>query len=220
VTNGLLRTIYDERNVCDSIDSFARYDDTRERRPNLMYGEGIRTPVVAAAMAGISGGRLAAAVTNGGGFGFMSAGLGVQVSLRHAYLSLTCFVVLPGRAPSADKVIHEIDVARASLKDTRKGLLPIGVGFFGYELDAQPQMVKILDSVLNHRVLAIWLSFGEDLGKWVRYIREKERDRGVDRTLIFLQLPTAADAFKASSDWDIDAIVLQGWWILFSESSS
>lgn len=119
-------------------------------------------------------------------------------------------MVLAGRAPSADSVVHEIDIARASLKDSRNGLLPIGVGFFGYELDAHSQMVKILDSVLSHRVLAIWLSFGEDLGKWIRHIRENERDHGVERTLVFVQLPTAADAFKASNEWDIDAIVLQG----------
>ena len=114
-----------------------------------------------------------------------------------------------GRAGSADEVIREIDIARTSLKDPRKGLLPIGVGFFGYELDGQPQMVEILDTVLTRGVRSIWLSFGENLGRWVEHIRDKD-DRGVARTLIFIQLPTAADAFKASDEWDIDAIVLQG----------
>lgn len=121
------------------------------------------------------------------------------------------FVIPVGRAPSAAEVIREIDVARASLRGSWKSRLPIGVGFFGYELDAQPQMVKILDSVLSHGVRAIWLSFGEDLGKWIQRIREDDADRGTDRTLIFAQLPTAADAFKASAEWDLDAIVLQGW---------
>ena len=176
------------------------------RRYLTLFFKGIRTPVVAAAMAGVSGGRLAAAATNGGGFGFISAGLGVHTWLmrRQAHRQFTA-----GRAASVDEVIREIDTARTSLRDPRKGLLPIGVGFFGYELDAQPHMVKILDGVLTLGVRSIWLSFGENLGKWVEHIRDND-DRGVERTLIFIQLPTAADAFKASNEWDIDAIVLQG----------
>jgi nitronate monooxygenase len=36
--------------------------------------QGIQTPIIAAPMAGASGGALAAAVTLGGGFGFLAAG--------------------------------------------------------------------------------------------------------------------------------------------------
>lgn len=71
-------------------------------------------------------------------------------------------------------------------------------------------MVDILDLVMQQRARAIWLSFGTDLGKWIQYIRDNDRVRNGERTILFVQLPTAAEAQKANSDWDIDVIVLQG----------
>ncbi|KAF8316762.1 inosine monophosphate dehydrogenase [Clavulina sp. PMI_390] len=151
---------------------------------------GIRTPVVSAAMTGPSGGALAAAVTNAGGFGFMAT----------------------GRMEIKD-VVKELDIAKSALQTrpaTSPTPLPIGVGFFGFELDKQAHTVQMLDMMLQEPVQAIWLSFGVDLGKWIKYIRDSEKSRSAGRTVIFVQLPTSTDAKKASLEWDIDVIVLQG----------
>lgn len=88
---------------------------------------------------------------------------------------------------------------------TPKSSLPIGVGFFGFELDSSPQAVSILDGVLAENVRAVWLSFSANLAKWCRHIRER-----APNVIIVVQLPTTKDAVDAHDSWDVDVIVLQG----------
>lgn len=109
-----------------------------------------------------------------------------------------------GRVPSFDHAKKEIDIARTLLTET-KSPLPIGVGFFGFELDSSPEAVSILDAVLAENVSAIWLSFSVNLSKWCRYVRER-----APGTTILVQLPTTKDAVEAHDSWDVDVIVLQG----------
>jgi len=136
-----------------------------------------------------SGGALAAQVTLGGGFGFMSVG---YQNLRFAE--------------------KELAIARSLLSSSssrNSARLPIGIGFFGWELEQRPEAVETLKYILHQReVRSLWLSCGRDIPRWIRLIREVDRDG--ERTLIFVQVNTTAEAIEAYKHWDIDVLVLQG----------
>jgi nitronate monooxygenase len=89
--------------------------------------------------------------------------------------------------------------------------LPIGVGFIGWILDQKDALGsahEFLSVALDNNVRAIWLSFGVDLGKWIRYIRNKERNPGA--TTIFVQVNSVQQALVAINDWKADVVVAQG----------
>ncbi|THH15622.1 hypothetical protein EW146_g4882 [Bondarzewia mesenterica] len=149
---------------------------------------GTHTPVVLAPMAGASGGALSSQVTLAGGFGFIASGYGSLEAFR-----------------------KELDIARSAL-NVSSGTLPIGAGFLGWVLDrSDTKGVDYLYEALNNRVRAVWLSFGNDLGRWVDVVRGHDQKLGNDpKTLIFIQVNSPEQALVAARDWKVDVLVAQG----------
>lgn len=67
----------------------------------------------------------------------------------------------------------------------------------------------MLSTILEEHPKAIWLSFGIDLGKYVRRIREhnKKYRRNV---LVFLQATSLEEALEAVNELKVDVLVVQG----------
>ncbi|KIK60313.1 hypothetical protein GYMLUDRAFT_43610 [Collybiopsis luxurians FD-317 M1] len=145
---------------------------------------GIRTPLIVPPMAGVSGGALAAQVTNGGGLGF----------LAHVHMS-------------------ELPLARSLLesKVTESDTLPIGVGYLAWMLDKLPakEAESVLNTALASNVQAHWFAFGNDLGRWIRYVRENA-PQGKKTPLIFVLINSVEEAVRAVEDFKADVIVAQG----------
>jgi len=149
---------------------------------------GIRTPIVLPPLAGAGGGALTAAVTKGGGFGFIAAG----------YTALKTLPV-------------QIQIARDALSIPENAILPIGVGFITWELDSttrnpptETSRWPALDYVLEQRLGAIWFSFG-DAKALIEYTRRKSPE-----TRIFVQVQNVKEAIVAAQEWKPDVIVAQG----------
>ncbi|KAF9221412.1 2-nitropropane dioxygenase [Gyrodon lividus] len=150
---------------------------------------GVKTPVVAAPMAGASGGALAAHVTAAGAFGFLSAGY-----------------------KSAESLSDELSLAREILQLAASEPLPIGVGFLGWQLDKSTTKPEaMLSTALGNRVQAIWLAFGNNLGHWIKYIRDYDAENKRSRsTTVFVQVPSVEEALVAIHKWKVDVLVAQG----------
>jgi len=150
---------------------------------------GIRTPVISGPMAGASGGALAAAVTAGGGFGFLAAGY-----------------------DGAEIFKKELNTARSDLGLQSQTPLPIGVGYLAWQLEKpNSPAVELLSIALDTRVQAVWFAFGSDLGRWVEFVRGHDKRSGNShKTLVFAQISTLEEAKKAISEWKVDVVVAQG----------
>jgi hypothetical protein len=111
-----------------------------------------------------------------------------------------------------DWLRKEISLARELLHTSAQDTVRIGVGFLCWLLDKSPSEGKeLLDIALASRVQAIWLSFGEDIGAWVNYVREHDPRAGsADAVMIFVQISTVAQALAALKEWKADVIVAQG----------
>jgi len=147
-------------------------------------------PIVSAPMAGVSGGRLAAAVTISGGFGFIGAG----------YLS-------PSKLLAEFQIAeHDLERNRRSLikinpeQSNNKPFLPLGVGFITWTLERNPEVFNV---ALKANPLAYWFSFG-DYMPYVTRIRAQ-----CPHAIIMVQVDSVADAVQASKD-GIDVIIPQG----------
>ncbi|KAF8317561.1 2-nitropropane dioxygenase [Amanita rubescens] len=150
---------------------------------------GIKSPVICAPMAGVSGGALAAQVYLGGGFGFLAAGY-----------------------DTPDKFRDEISIARSQLNCGASERLPIGIGFLAWQLEkAPPKAHEMVTIALDNKVQAIWLAFGQDLGQHILFIREYESKLKRDwKVLIFIQTSSPEEAKTATTKWEADVIVAQG----------
>ncbi|KAL4062465.1 2-nitropropane dioxygenase [Scleroderma citrinum] len=151
---------------------------------------GIKTPVVAAPMAGASGGALAAHVTAAGALGFLAAG----------YLDAT-------------SLCKEISLARGVLNLTPSDRLPIGVGYLAWKLEKSTvaEAEDMLNAALDNNVQAMWLAFGVRLSEWIRYIRTYDNiHRRSSPTLIFVQVASVEEALVAIKNWKVDVVVAQG----------
>ncbi|PFH51880.1 hypothetical protein AMATHDRAFT_74580 [Amanita thiersii Skay4041] len=150
---------------------------------------GINSPIICAPMANVTGGNLAAQVFLGGGFGFLAAGY-----------------------DTSDKLAHEISIARAVLNRSSSTILPIGIGFLGWQLDKSPSHGnEMLSVALESRVQAIWLAFGQNLGPYIQYIRDYEANGDFTlKPLIFIQVSSVEDAVMALDQWHPDVLVVQG----------
>lgn len=92
------------------------------------------------------------------------------------------------------------------------GPLPIGAGFLGWKLDeAGSQQIPLLELALETGVRAIWLSFGQDLGRWIEFVRNHDQKSGKSpKTLVFVQVNSVDDALIAVQTWKVDVLVAQG----------
>ena len=89
--------------------------------------------------------------------------------------------------------------------------MPIGIGYLGWILerpDARGSAQDFLSVTLDNNVRAVWFSFGPDLNKWIRYIRDNERNPGA--TTVFVQVSSVEEALVAIHDWKVDVVVAQG----------
>ncbi|KAL0579275.1 hypothetical protein V5O48_002729 [Marasmius crinis-equi] len=145
----------------------------------------INTPIIAPPMALAHGGVLAANAYLGGGFGFIAAGYRSKEWLQ-----------------------SELDNARGLLSPSRS--LPVGVGYFGWELDKQgKEGEKMIEVALENDIRAVWLSFGDNLEKYVKFVRE--HPRGKD-TAVFVLISTVDEGRAVVQDWKVkpDVLVCQG----------
>jgi nitronate monooxygenase len=89
--------------------------------------------------------------------------------------------------------------------------LQIGVGFIGWILEQDEETArKALELTLDKGVRVIWFAFGNDLYKWIKFVRKYDSDHD-RKTLIFTQLALPDDIQTAIHDWKVDAIVAQGY---------
>ncbi|KAI0819650.1 2-nitropropane dioxygenase [Trametes gibbosa] len=151
---------------------------------------GIRVPVVSASMVYATSAELAAEVSRGGGFGFFG---------------------IASAAVTPAKLREDLSRARLGLlSDAKSQPLPIGCGFIGWMMDSQEEeYTELLDVALESGVKAIWLSFGNNLYRWIQYIRASPAYR-VCSPSIFVQVTSVDEAVQAVNDWKVDVLVVQG----------
>ncbi|KAI8996367.1 2-nitropropane dioxygenase [Trametes punicea] len=150
---------------------------------------GIRVPVMSAPMVYASSAELAVEVTRAGGFGFFGIAGMTQEKLR-----------------------EELSYARKSFLNIGDKPIPIGCGFLGWMLDSKEDEFRpLIDTVLESGVQAIWLAFGNDLHRWVQYIRASNaNEHASQRPLLFIQTTSVEEALRAANDWKVDVVVVQG----------
>lgn len=145
----------------------------------------VRIPILCAAMAVPGINEMATAVTMAGGFGFM------------------------GSAFDGSAVVTEkLQTVRKKLSIPPNKPLPIGIGFIGWILD-KPTTERRIEAALDELPAAIWFSFGDDLGQYVAQVRAYEANRD-HKTLVFVVVNSVADALRATNEWKVDALIVQG----------
>jgi|SRR5882762_2227684 len=157
--------------------------------------------------AGASGGALAAAVTLGGGFGFIAAGECIHE--RNSTEALTCHCT---GYDGAEELKKELNTVRSALRLQSQTILPVGVGYLAWQLEKpNSPAVELLSIALETRVRAVWFAFGSDLGHWAEFVRSHDRQAGNGhKTLVFAQISTVEEAKKAINEWKVDVVVAQG----------
>ena len=109
-----------------------------------------------------------------------------------------------------ENIKSELALARTILRP--KGDLHIGMGFLGWQFE-QPgsaPAVDLLSVALEHRVKAIWLAFGKDLGQWVQFVKSHDQRPEGDKTVVFVQVSSVQEALVAVNEWKVDCLVVQG----------
>ncbi|GAA5883217.1 hypothetical protein JCM3774_001936 [Rhodotorula dairenensis] len=156
-------------------------------------------------MAGVAGGRLAAAVHTAGGFGYIGAG--------HKPL---------------ETLVEDVRLARDAFSLPESNDLPLGIGFMGWKFE-EPQLSAESAATEGDRWLryiiheakarSIWISFAANLKHWVDMARRIEAEppaRDNERTprkekLLVAVMVQSVDKAKEVLNWSgVDAIVLQG----------
>ena len=99
-----------------------------------------------------------------------------------------------------------------STTSPNNNILSVGVGFLGWKLDEPDgKASQLLTVALEARVSAVWLSFGNNLEKWVAFVREFDDKRAEPHTtLIFILVNSLQDARVAVEDLKADVVVAQG----------
>jgi len=117
----------------------------------------------------------------------------------------------PSVFTGVEKFRDELDIAR-SILNVPSGPLPIGAGFLGWKLDeAGSEWIPLLELALENGVRAIWLSFGQDLGRWIEFVRNHDQRSGKSpNTLVFVQVNSVDEALVAVQAWKVDVLVAQG----------
>ncbi len=107
---------------------------------------------------------------------------------------------------------HDFAFIRNSFPDLGNKPLPIGYGFIGWLLDKNEDAGKqLIDVVIENDVQAIWLAFGNNIHRWVEYVRTSPANRHANhKPLIFIQVTSVEEALVAANEWEVDVIVAQG----------
>ncbi|KAF9523055.1 Nitronate monooxygenase-domain-containing protein [Crepidotus variabilis] len=111
-----------------------------------------------------------------------------------------------------DDLQNELDVARNIINPPEGTPLPIGVGFLVWLLEKNTlQAENLLAKACDAQVQAIWLSFGDNIGHWIEFIRLHDPNAGKKAAIkIFVQISTIDQALCALNNWQVDVIVAQG----------
>jgi nitronate monooxygenase len=162
-------------------------------------------------MGGAAGGKLAAHVTQAGGFGFIGGG----------YFT-------------PDQITKEFDQVREILGVNDSSRVEVGMGFLAWKLteldggiatsslddvNSRPKAYACIDIALRCRPRAIWLAFGADreLVQWAQAIKKREREihgatdttEGIEPWVLFMGVGSVQEA-EAAIEADADVIVAQG----------
>jgi nitronate monooxygenase len=113
-----------------------------------------------------------------------------------------------------ESLLHELELAKGLLqRQDPTAKLPIGTGYFGWELDKDPsKATQMLQIALTSNVQSIWLSFGNDLRPYIEFIRKYDalRESYSRKTLIAIQVSSSAEALAAVNELKADIVILQG----------
>ena len=111
----------------------------------------------------------------------------------------------------------DLELARSVLRNNGQitsattSVLPIGVGYLGWILDQSSDSLEKITIALEARVAAVWFSFGNDLEKWIRLVRDYDSKRTAPhKTLVFVLVNSVEEALKAAEVWKVDVLVVQG----------
>jgi nitronate monooxygenase len=85
-----------------------------------------------------------------------------------------------------------------------------GVGFLGWILDnSEASDDPRLPVVLAEKPVALFFAFGPDLGKYVAQVRAFDATRD-HKTKIFTIVNSVEEARRATYEWKVDSLVVQG----------
>ncbi len=147
---------------------------------------------------------LISAVTLAGAFGFFGAGVCQLVVLlrEHTY-------VTPG-FDTSEQLVNTLRAIRRDLNVPPDAPLPIGVGFISWVLKLtegsdDPRLVRVLEELPK----AIWFAFGDDLDDYIAQVRAYDGKRNF-KTLIYVIVNSVEEALRATNEWKVDVLVVQG----------
>jgi nitronate monooxygenase len=82
-----------------------------------------------------------------------------------------------------------------------------------WELEKDPSSATdLLNVALSNRVQAVWLAFGNNIGRWIEYVRSYDAISGRNqKTVIFVRISSVEEAVTAIHDWKVDVLVAQGF---------
>ncbi|KIW84324.1 hypothetical protein Z517_03574 [Fonsecaea pedrosoi CBS 271.37] len=141
--------------------------------------------VVSAPMMKITMGRLAVSVSANGGIGFLAGGFDLSSLLQN--------------------LSEAAEYAKSTNVPLRDGLLPIGVGIQNWG-----SSLELLSEALEkHPVAAVWFfapTHLSDLLDWAKAVRHLSNDR----TKIWVQVGTVAEAIEVAKTTKPDVLIVQG----------
>jgi NAD(P)H-dependent flavin oxidoreductase YrpB (nitropropane dioxygenase family) len=124
---------------------------------------------------------------------------------------ITHFVIYSQGYGPFQEFVDEIGVAEDIFNNhgRQTEVLPVGVGFLVWKLNESTDSAtyKALAYVLERKVKAIWLSFGDKIETWIKYIREHPSPH---KPLVVVLVNTVEAATLAVEEWEADIIVAQG----------
>ena len=149
------------------------------------------------------------AVSNAGGFGFLNPGTSITHIISF-FLKLTLYL---GYDP-LEKFQGDLDKVREGLSAGEDGTYPFGVGFLCWILDKDiPRSEALIDLAISYNLRAIWFSFGNDVARWINYVRSKDpvlRNATKEPIKIFYLTSDVQDALRSVDEWGVDVLVVQG----------
>jgi len=75
--------------------------------------------------------------------------------------------------------------------------------------------LELLNIALENNIKAIWFAFGNEIDRWVNFVRDHDRKNG-KKTIVFVQVSSVELTLVAIHDWKVDVIVAQGLFAIFA----
>jgi hypothetical protein len=75
--------------------------------------------------------------------------------------------------------------------------------------------LELLNIALESNIKAIWFAFGNEIDRWVNFVRDHDRKNG-KKTIVFVQISSVELTLVAIHDWKVDVIVAQGFFPIFA----